>query len=296
MRILVPVDGREMSLDIVDFLKARHRLTGESPEIEFFFAEPALSSAFSTRLQEKDVTEFYDERSKDVFERIRERLGEVSFKTDFRFRPGKPAECILQEAHRFDAEMIVMGTRGHGSRTGFLFGSVSNAVVARTTCPVLIIQGKVSVREAPTIALAVDGSAWSERAVDYLIEHRALFGDDAEIRLIHVVPSFPSGMTPASNCVALSSIGAPTEEAYIRSIYQRVTAPYQKKLEDNGIKAVQVPLSGPAGQTLAQYVEEESPDLVVLGSHGYGNFKAALLGSVAMTVASAVGKPLLIIR
>ncbi|EJX02466.1 protein containing UspA domain protein, partial [gut metagenome] len=206
MRILVPVDGREMSLFLVDFLKARHSLTGDSPEIEFFFVEPAISSAFTNRFQEKDLTEFYDECSKDVFEQIHERLGEVPFDYDFQFRPGKPADCILEEAHRFGADMIVMGTRGHGSRTGFLFGSVSNAVVARTPCPVLIIQGEVPVRQAPVIALAVDGSAWSEKAVDYLIEHRALFGDQAQIRLIYVVPNLPTGVTPASNSVALSSI------------------------------------------------------------------------------------------
>lgn len=296
MRILVPVDGREMSLHIVDFLKARHALTGDSPEIEFFFAEPTLSAAFANRLQEKDLTAFYDERSQEVFDLVENRLGEAPFETSFKFRPGHPADSILQEALNIDADMIVMGTRGHSARTGFLFGSVSNAVVAKTVCPVLVIQGEVNVRKNPRIALAVDGSEWSERAIDYLIDNLSLFGEDPELRLIHVVPNISTSVMPATSCVALTAIGAPSEEAYVENVYERVVGPYMKKLDAAGVRYTRVPLMGLAAPAISRYASEEDIDLLVLGSHGYGNFKAAILGSVAMSVASAVEKPLLIVR
>ncbi len=296
MRILVPVDGREMSLHIVDFLKTRHDLTGKSPEIEFFFAEPTLSAAFANRLQEKDLAAFYDERSQEVFNLVETRLGDAPFETSFKFRPGDPAECILEEARAFGADMIVMGTRGHSARTGFLFGSVSNAVVAKTQCPVLIIRGEAKVKPHLNIGLAVDGSEWSERALDYLIEHRELFGEDPEIKLIHVVPNISTSVMPATSCMALTAIGAPSEEAYVEAVYKRVADPYMKKLDEASIHYQTVPLMGMAGRELARYITESDLDLMVLGSHGYGNFKAAILGSVAITVASSVELPLLIVR
>ncbi len=49
---------------------------------------------------------------------------------------GDPAECILQEAERVQADLIVMGNRGLGNLKGLLLGSVSNHVsqLAQCTC------------------------------------------------------------------------------------------------------------------------------------------------------------------
>ena len=53
---------------------------------------------------------------------------------------GHPAQVLVERSA--GAEMLVMGSRGHGGFAGMLLGSVSEACVAHAHCPVLIIREK----------------------------------------------------------------------------------------------------------------------------------------------------------
>ena len=51
---------------------------------------------------------------------------------------GHPAEVLMQMAKR--AELLVVGSRGHGWIFGALLGSVSHYVAAHAACPVVVIK------------------------------------------------------------------------------------------------------------------------------------------------------------
>ncbi|MBG6238627.1 nucleotide-binding universal stress UspA family protein [Mycetocola sp. CAN_C7] len=64
---------------------------------------------------------------------------------------GAPTRSLIR--HSAGAEMLVLGSRGHGGFTGLLLGSVSSACVAHALCPVLIVHNRDQIatdRTAPT--------------------------------------------------------------------------------------------------------------------------------------------------
>jgi nucleotide-binding universal stress UspA family protein len=53
---------------------------------------------------------------------------------------GDPAEVIVQEAEQSGADLIIVGTRGHGTAKRILLGSVSTHVVHNAPCDVLVVR------------------------------------------------------------------------------------------------------------------------------------------------------------
>jgi nucleotide-binding universal stress UspA family protein len=52
---------------------------------------------------------------------------------------GYTVEKILAEAERMSADLIVMGSHGHGGLHHLLMGSVAEGVLRKTRCPVLLV-------------------------------------------------------------------------------------------------------------------------------------------------------------
>ena len=52
---------------------------------------------------------------------------------------GEPADEILAFAKAEQADLIVVGSRGHGRLAGLLLGSVAQKVVALAACPVVVV-------------------------------------------------------------------------------------------------------------------------------------------------------------
>jgi nucleotide-binding universal stress UspA family protein len=61
---------------------------------------------------------------------------------------GNPATQIVELARRRGVDMIVLGSRGRGAVAGTLLGSVSQAVVNRADCPVLVVRPAAATRRA----------------------------------------------------------------------------------------------------------------------------------------------------
>ena len=54
--------------------------------------------------------------------------------------PGSPGQAIVDEAESWGADLIVMGSRGQGTWSRLLLGSVSSAVVHHAKCSVEIVR------------------------------------------------------------------------------------------------------------------------------------------------------------
>ncbi|AFQ42515.1 universal stress protein [Desulfosporosinus meridiei] len=65
-------------------------------------------------------------------------VGNISVKK--KIVQGYPSTMILEEAKKLEADLVVMGSHGYGPITGSLLGSVSQRVLPRAECPVLIVK------------------------------------------------------------------------------------------------------------------------------------------------------------
>ena len=61
---------------------------------------------------------------------------------------GAPVKVLMAEAE--EAELLVVGTRGHGRLSGLFLGSVSQYLAVHAPCPVMVVHGGVAVVSAPS--------------------------------------------------------------------------------------------------------------------------------------------------
>jgi nucleotide-binding universal stress UspA family protein len=61
---------------------------------------------------------------------------------------GDPATCIVDAARYRNADLLVVGSRGHGALTSALLGSVSVAVMGHSPVPVMIVRERAGDRTA----------------------------------------------------------------------------------------------------------------------------------------------------
>jgi nucleotide-binding universal stress UspA family protein len=63
---------------------------------------------------------------------------------------GAAAEVLIRESR--DAQMLIVGSRGHGGFAGLLLGSVSSACAEHATCAVLVLHDASSPDRDETIS------------------------------------------------------------------------------------------------------------------------------------------------
>jgi nucleotide-binding universal stress UspA family protein len=73
---------------------------------------------------------------------------------EFRVTHGTPYQQIVQQANRFKADLIVMGTHGNEKADQPFVGSNSQRVIRMATCPVLSIKENAAIKNWKNVAFA----------------------------------------------------------------------------------------------------------------------------------------------
>ncbi|HEY8460693.1 MAG TPA: universal stress protein [Blastocatellia bacterium] len=143
MKILVAVDGSESS-DVAVEEVAKRPWPADSAVRIISVAEilPLEELALSPRCRE-DVERAARRRAEAIAERARARLR----CSDARFLPlsstvvvDSPEDAIVEEAERWGADLIVVGSRGYRGPERAPLGSVSQAVATQAKCSVEIVR------------------------------------------------------------------------------------------------------------------------------------------------------------
>lgn len=143
--VVVGVDGSEPSRAALDWALGEALLrSAKLVAVHAWAFFPSVSDPFPGVYQHVSVA------TEEAYEALRleaERLleSEVSVATqahegvevELRAVEGRPAVALLEAAR--GADLLVLGTRGHGGFVGLLLGSVSQQCAHHTPCPLVIV-------------------------------------------------------------------------------------------------------------------------------------------------------------
>ena len=141
-RILLPVDESDVSAHAVEYaLKMReHHPAPESFGILLLNVQRGVTEAVSRFVSKESLEDYHRENSTIAMERARKMLDDKGVTYSVHTLVGKPWEAISSFASANNCDQIVMGTRGLGSNTGALLGSVAQGVAQYSKVPVLLVK------------------------------------------------------------------------------------------------------------------------------------------------------------
>jgi nucleotide-binding universal stress UspA family protein len=146
-RILVGVDGSPASLKAVELAADLAKKCGA--EITLLTVVPRSPPAVDAGYEEYARIEHIQEPPKEfvvaaaekVLDRARRMAvakGATPIAAESAF--GDPTRELIAEAEDRNADLVVVGSRGHGRLAGLLLGSVAQKLVSHAPCPVLVVR------------------------------------------------------------------------------------------------------------------------------------------------------------
>jgi nucleotide-binding universal stress UspA family protein len=217
-------------------------------------------------------------------ERSKGQLAGRGFRVTTEFKLGSAAQMILEHAEEHMPDLIVLGAKGLRSTMSILLGGVAQQVMEYATCPVLIVRAPYS--GFHKILLTTDGSSSSLSAARYL--GKFPLPERVDVHALHVLPpiQMPVLMEPqvGSWYTIYAAYPSREEEEAQRAKEKKEGEAILKQtcslLQRYGLNPVSRLLRGDAATEIMDYVKNEKIDLIVAGSHGYGNLKSIWVGSV----------------
>jgi nucleotide-binding universal stress UspA family protein len=138
------------------------------------------------------------------------------------------------------------------------------------------------------ILVPTDGSPFTLKALDFVADHPELLGDKGELVVVHVQPMLPPGVK--------GFVGSATVASYHEEEAAKVLKPTEEHLRQRGVHFRSLWLVGnPAGEIL-ETVKAQKIDLIVMGTHGMGLLRRAMMGSVAQRVVAECETPVLLVK
>ena len=135
-RIVVGVDGSDSSLMALEWAARQAELTGSTLDamttwdwpMNYGWAVP-IPSDYNPKSDAQDLVDEAVARVRDMHPRVDIRTTVVE---------GHPAPVLIEASRA--ADLLVVGSRGHGEFAGMLLGSVSEHCVSNAHCPVVVVR------------------------------------------------------------------------------------------------------------------------------------------------------------
>lgn len=211
---------------------------------------------------------------------------------------GDPSTEILGQADALDAQLVVLATQGASGVSKFVFGSVAERVLRKTTRPVLVVPPAVARGPMRTLGAMEEVLVpidFHEHAMeDARLAYRVARASHARLRLLHVVV----GNAESSWTVVRQTMASQLEEQLggMRSTAMESAQHALERLADalGGTPGPTLEVvEGPIPEQIALVADRADVDLVVLGLRGVPGLLGARVGAIAYRVLCASPVPVL---
>ena len=140
MRILLAADGSKFTKKALAFLVTHEALAGADGELVVLNVQAPVPPRVKGMLGSAAVHDYHREEAEKVLNPIERFLKRHPIKFRTTWLVGSAAQEIVRTSQREKADLIVMGTHGHGLLGRALMGSVAQKVVADCETPVLLVK------------------------------------------------------------------------------------------------------------------------------------------------------------
>jgi nucleotide-binding universal stress UspA family protein len=205
------------------------------------------------------------------------------------------ARSIAAHATELVVDLIALATHGSGGLRGFLFGSIAQQALRRTTIPVLLVRPevrngqRVNYRE---ILVPLDGTRQAKAALPVAVMLATI--GDAALHLTRVVPTV--GTIPATSGAAATF--SPSAAAALLDIEGQEAGSDLTDLRAELPASLSVTLEIRRGEIVDELllaVERADADLVVMSTHGRSGVEGLWTGSVAAKLIGRLTRPVILV-
>jgi nucleotide-binding universal stress UspA family protein len=137
--IVVGVDGSDHSAHALEWAIREARAHGTRLRVVTTWQVPAVVyGAPGLSMPDKQTLAGLERGASDIANSAAERARSAGVQAEVLVKEAQAADALIDAAE--DADLLVVGSRGHGGFTGLLLGSVSAQCAHHAACPVTIIR------------------------------------------------------------------------------------------------------------------------------------------------------------
>jgi nucleotide-binding universal stress UspA family protein len=149
MKILLAVDGSEYSAAAVEAVATRPWPSGSVVRVLTAIAPvvpPAAELWYDAGGNIDRAQQELKTHAEQLTTGVAEALRANGLRAETATLDGDPRSVIVDEAERWPADLIVIGTHGYTGIKRWLLGSVAQAVVSHAPCSVEVVRGKSTIK------------------------------------------------------------------------------------------------------------------------------------------------------
>jgi nucleotide-binding universal stress UspA family protein len=294
-KILIPLDGSEVAEHALQpALDLAQAAGGEVVLLRCLVGIPLLMpdlAGMYSSMQIEETIEQFRAEAEGYLATIQQQRARPGVTIQAEVHDGDAAGVIVDLAAEEGVDLIVMSTHGYSGLQRWALGSVTERVLQRAPCPVLVIR---SAEPITRVLITLDGSELAEHALEPALEIAGYLA--AEVTLLRV--NHPAAVTPAE-FAQLEWVESGLRQRLLDSARRDAQTYLGDVVRRYGSEAQSIKLAvaeGPVADRILEFALTEQINLIAMSTHGYSGLRHWVYGSVTEKVLRGSHCSMLIVR